>query len=206
MPGWDTGRPILHRLPGQNEGYDHEDPTSSPYPPVSDWLTQFWDELLIQTKEKFESFHANYLDPVTALPENLDWLAQMCGFTGAYWDASWPDATKRKLIAQSYLFIWPYKGTRAVLEFMYGEAFGLNARIYILGEFLAGVTQVPAAVGGETLRFYVRVPLLYLRTSPDWGLTDRLRRLYSPAYVDSSVVYERFYAGFSLAGEPVFDQ
>lgn len=204
MAGWDTGRPILHRLPGLNEGYDHDDPTSSPYPPVSDWLTVFWDELLIQTKEKFEAFYANYLNPATALPENLDWLAQLCGFTGDYWDTSWPVATKRKLIARSYDFIWPNKGTRAVLEFLYGEAFGLQARVYILGEFRADITTVPGLVGGETLRFFVLVPLTYLRTSIAWALVDRLRRLYSPVYVDSLVAYESFYAGFSLAGDPTF--
>lgn len=203
---WQQGQPITLRLPGENSGYrkDEEwegyDPELDP--PIAHWLQDPWDKLLMDTKAKIDGFPTNYLYPETAYAEALDWLAQFCGYTGDYWSSNWPIAAKRELLRRSYDFVWQNKGTRALLEWLLA-LFELECRVYLLGAFLAGDT-VPAIVGGEPFLYYLLVKLRYLRTSPEWALIERLNRLFGPVYAESRVCYERFYAGFSVAGDPVF--
>jgi hypothetical protein len=199
---WEQGRPIYKRLPIAEEKYQVADDTE--LDPVADWLTLPIDELLITIKLTTENFYADYLDPATAKLENLDWLAQLCGFTGEYWETSWTEAQKRALIANAFIFIWESKGTRAVLEFLL-VIFGIQGRLYLLGEFLAGRNKAGEALGGEALEYFLLLPLTYLRTSSQWRLATKFNRLYGPVYVSKSVCYSQFFAGFSICGDPVFD-
>lgn len=195
---WEEGRPIYKRLPAIAEQYVGN--------PVVDAITLPWDEVLMQSKLATDNFYTNFLNPTTALSQNLDWLAQLCGFVGEYWDSSWSDAIKRTLIANSYSYIWVSRGTRACLQYLF-SVFGLPAKIVVIGDFYAGITTLPAQIGGGNFQFFVTVPLSggFLRTSPQWALVDRLRRLYSPVFCDSRTCYaEGFIAGFSAAGDPCF--
>lgn len=198
-----ASRPIYHRLPIAEGKYQvHED--DAELEPVADWLTAPLDANLMDVKALLESFYADYLDPMTAKPDNLDWLAQVVGFTGEYWETSWSVAIKRELIRDSLAFIWQNKGTRALLEYLLG-VFGINGKIYQLGQFLAGRNRAGSALGGENLEYFLLLPLTYLRTSQEWRLANKINRLYSPVFVDSKVVYSQFHTGFSCAGEPCFD-
>ncbi len=196
MPGWNTGRPIYHRLPEESEAYQQN--------PLVDAITAPYDAILMQWKDMAENFERDFLDPDTCRSDALDWLAQLCGFTGEYWDSGWSDAQKRELIRRSHTFIWANKGTQILLEYLL-SVFAINARIYQLGLFLADINKAGDVVGGELLRYWILMPLDYLRTSKEWGLVERLNRLYMPCFADSRVVFERFYADFSVAGDPVFD-
>jgi phage tail P2-like protein len=206
--GWQAGRPIHDRLPGALEAYrkdqdwDGYNPTQDP--PIADWLTVPWDELLMATKAKVDGIPATLLNPLTAAPSNLDWLAQLCGFTGDYWDASWPVAIKRQLIGRSLSFIWESKGTRALLEWLL-NLFALEASIYQIGSWRAGVSKVGDPIGSaeEHLRYMLIVPLAYRRTSPEWQLVERLNRLYAPVYCESRICYDHWYAGVSAVGDPI---
>lgn len=200
---WETQRPIYHRLPIAEGKYQVADDDTE-LDPVADWLTKPLDANLISVKAAVQNFYQNYLDPDTANPENLDWLAQLCGFTGEYWETNWSVQSKRSLIKNSYTFIWENKGSRKVIEFML-STFALEGKIYLLGEFLAGRNLAGDALGGEALEYFLLVPLKYLRISYEWRLANKINRLYSPCYVKSLVCYSQFTAGFSAAGEPVFD-
>lgn len=206
---WQKGQPITLRLPGENSAYrkDEEwegyDPELDP--PIARWLEDPWDKLLTDSKDKIDNFHTNYLNPETCYPEALDWLAQFCGFTGDYWSSSWDEAVKRQLLLRSYEFIWVNKGSKQLLEWLL-EVFGLQARIYLLGQLLAGITPLPATLGGDPFRYWLLVRLRYLRTSPEWKLIEKLNRLFGPVYAESRVCYEYFYAGFSVAGDPCFSR
>lgn len=207
VDAWALARPILVRLPGESERY-YQDPSFEHDPeldpPIGDWLTVAADEDLMGAKALMERFYEDHLDPATALETSLDWLAQFAGFTGEYWDAEWPTSIKRELIANAYPFIWEHKGSRVLLEWLI-SLFTLNAYIYQVGEFLAGIDAVPKAVGGVQLEYYVLVPsMAYLRTSAEWALLRRLNNLYGPIYCKSLVCYDQFYAGFSVAGDLVF--
>ncbi|PHJ86313.1 hypothetical protein VF07_22420 [Nostoc linckia z6] len=119
MPSaWEQGRPIYKRLPIAEEKYQVS-PDDPELDPVADWLTLPIDEYLMAAKEAVDNFYTDYLDPVTAKTENLDWLGQLCGFTGEYWETSWSQEQKRSLITNAFTFIWESKGTRAVLEFLH---------------------------------------------------------------------------------------
>ncbi len=219
---WEQGRPIYKRLPIAEEKYqvshsvagvppvvgsDEPARVSADDPeldPVADWLTTPIDELLVAIKLVTQNFYTDYLDPETAKLENLDWLAQLCGFTGEYWETSWTETQKQALIANAFTFLWESKGTRAVLDFLL-LTFGIQGKIYLLGEFLAGRNKAGEALGGEALEYFLLLPLAYLRTSYQWRLASKFNRLYGPVYVKSTVCYSQFYAGFSVAGDPVFD-
>lgn len=203
---WERGEPIAYRLPGENCGYRKDEEwdlyVEEIDPPIARWLEVPWDQLLMDSKAKIDGFPENYLYPATAIASALDWLAQFCGYTGDYWSNDWPIPVKRELLLRSYDFVWQNKGTRALLEWLI-SLFGLECRVYLLGEFLAGQT-VPAIVGGDPFRYYLLVELAYLRTSKEWALLERLDRLFGPVYAKSRVCYKKFYAGFSVAGDPVF--
>lgn len=205
---WAVQRPIYKRLPGESQAY-YKDPDPDFYdpvtdPPIADWLTQWPDAELIKAKGLMDDFYFDYLNPVTCREDALDWLAQFAGFTGEYWDTSWPTEAKRALIANAYTFIWENKGSRAVMEWMIA-LFDLNASVYTVGVFLAGISKAGDTLGGRPLEFYLLIPgITYLRTSAEWALLEKLRVLYSPVYCKTQVCYDKFYAGFSVAGEPVF--
>jgi hypothetical protein len=204
---WETGKPIYDRLPGAEEGYriDEEAPGHNPEecPPVARWLTTPWDELLIELRGKIDGFPADALDPMTADEANLDWLAQFAGFTGRYWNSSYPVAAKRQLIANAYEFIWPMKGTKALIEWMIA-LFELDAEVYSLGAFRCNQNVIGDRLGGGALNYWVRTPLGYLRTFPQWILLEQINQLYGPAAAESSVVYDGFYCNFSVCGDPLF--
>jgi Phage tail protein (Tail_P2_I) len=195
MPGWSSGRPIYHRLPEESEAYQQN--------PLVDAITTPYDAILMEYKGLVENFERDFLDPDTARVDALDWLAQLCGFTGEYWDSSWTVAQKRELIKRSHSFIWANKGSQVLLEYLL-DVFSINARIYLLGQFLADINKIGDLLGGDLMRYYVMMPLEYLRTSREWELVERLNRLYMPCFADSRVVYEQFYCDFSVIGDPLF--
>ena len=194
---WSANRPIYGRLPEESQQYQGND--------LAEWLTDPWDTLLTDSRNLAQNFYTTHLNPATAAPANLDWLAQLSGYTGAYWDSQWPVAVKRTLIAEAFSRVWPGKGTRAVLEWVIA-LFGLEMRVYILGDFLAGINVAGDTLGTNSgFQYFLRVRLIYGRNGTEWALLERLNRLYSPVYVTSQVCYQQFYAGFSVAGDPVFD-
>lgn len=194
---WASNRPIYGRLPEESQQYQGND--------VADWLSLPWDELLTDSRDLAQNFYTTHLNPATAAAANLDWLAQLSGYTGAYWDSQWPVTVKRTLIAEAFSRVWPGKGSRAVLEWMIA-LFSLEMRVYILGDFLAGYNAAGDMLGSDSgFEYFLRVRLIYARNGTEWALLERLNRLYSPVYVTSQVCYQQFYAGFSVTGDPVFD-
>lgn len=195
---WQDGKPILGRLPIESQQYQGNE--------VVEWLVDPWDRLLVAARDQGVNLYRDYFDPATCKAEAIDWLAQIAGFTGQYWDASWPLDVKRTLIAEAYLRIWPTKGSRDLLDWLIA-LFELQAQVYLLGDFLAGISVAGDPIGsGEGFQYWIRVPLAYLRTGASWKLVEKLNDLYGPVYCESQVCYDQFYAGFSAAGDPVFDE
>lgn len=205
---WASQRPVYSRLPGVNEGYrKDEDPNvvrDDPVdPPIAKWLTDFWDALLIEKKAQLDDIRDRQFDPLECDPEWLDLLAVMSGFTEEYWDKAWPDDVKRQLIANSMSLIWSNKGSKEVLEFLL-NAFGLEYDIWQGDQFLAGIDVAGSEVGSPQWRYVIRVGLIYLRNSYEFKLAEKLNGLYGSLFTDNRVAYKQFYAGFSIAGDPVF--
>ena len=194
---WQRGRPIYNRLPIDSEQYQSN--------PIVDAITKPFDDILIQYKASVDNFERDFLDPTTARSDALDWLAQLVGFTGRYWDHSWADAQKRLLIANSHSFIWSNKGTYRLLCWLLNTVFALNATIYSVGDFLADINGADDYIGGDNLSYYILMPIADETISHEWRLAERLNLLYMPAFCDSAVVYDGFYADLSRSDDPVFD-
>lgn len=192
---WETGRPIYSRLPGINGGYTDNAP--------ADWLTDFWDGLLVALKGKIDDL-PRQLNPDTCDPDWLDFLAPLCGFTGEYWDKAWSEDRKRSLLRNSYTLIWSNKGSEAVLSFLL-DTFDINHEIWLGDSFLLGVTELPGTLGSPEWQYYILLPLQYLRESVEFRLVEKLNRLYGPVFADSTVAYDAFYCGFSVCGDPIFE-
>lgn len=195
---WSSSRPVYQRLPGINGGYYSEDGNNP-----ADWLTQFVDVLLVETKAKIDDL-PRQLNPDTCDPEWLDFLAGLCGLTGEYWDTAWPESIQRSLIRSAFPTLWANKGSKQVIEYLL-NLFGISHDIWLGSAAYADIALADiATVGTPQWRYVIRLPLLYLRDSPEFKLAEKLNRLYGPVFCDSRVCFKEAYADFAVCGDPVF--
>lgn len=172
---------------------------------VAQWLSTPWDKFLYGLKAKIDEIFLRQLDPETCDHEWLDYLAALSGFVGDYWDARWDEGIKRTLIKQGLGFLWVRRGTRGVLDFVLKLFLGNQFDIWTESEFRADVTPLDAELGEPEFRYFIRLPLTFLRGGEEFRLAERINRLYGAFYCDSEVIYDGFYADFSTVGDPVFD-
>lgn len=95
----DISRPIYNRLPGVSGRYNDQDSPENP----SKWLVSGADEVLSYSKILIDRFYEMYLDPDTAYPLCLDWIAQHMGFVGGMWDLEWDSTVKRLLLKNAHV-------------------------------------------------------------------------------------------------------
>ena len=197
MAGWSTNRPIYDRLPSDSERYNGN--------PVVDAITAPFDSILVSYKSAIDNFERDFLNADTARSDALDWLGQLCGFTGKFWQADWTDAQKRLLIKNSHSFIWANKGTERLLIWLL-SVFAIDATVYSVNDFLADLSAADDdSVGGSQLEYFIVMSLVYETFSPQWKLAEKLNYLYMPLFCDSDCVYDGFYADLSKTGDPIFD-
>ena len=197
MSGWSSNRPIYDRLPSDSERYNGN--------PIVDAITKPIDSILVSYRAALSNFERDFLDPDTARSDALDWLGQLCGFTGKFWQADWTDAQKRLLIKNSHSFIWANKGTERLLIWLL-SVFAIDATVLSTGDFLADINAADDdSVGGDQLQYYLLMPITYQTTDRAWLLATRLNDLYMPVFCDSAIVYASFMADLSSADDPTFD-
>jgi len=197
MSAWSEGRPIFLRLPSDAERYQGN--------PAVDAITAPFDSILVSYKAAIDNFERDFLNADTARSDALDWLGQLCGFTGKFWQADWTDAQKRLLIKNSHSFIWANKGTERLLIWLL-SVFAIDATVLSTGDFLADINAADDdSVGGDQLQYYLLMPITYQTTDKAWLLATRLNDLYMPVFCDSAIVYASFMADLSSADDPTFD-
>lgn len=98
-PYIDISRPVYNRLPGISGAYNSQDEPDNP----SKWLVSGADESLSHSKTLIDRFYSIYLDPETAYPLCLDWIAQHMGFVGGMWDLDWDSSVKRLLLKNAHV-------------------------------------------------------------------------------------------------------
>jgi hypothetical protein len=190
MTGWDTGRPIFHRLPV--EGYQNNE--------VADWLTQWVDIKLMEKKAQLEGL-PDKLTVAGCPVEWLDYLAFLVGLSGDYWDTKWTPAVKRSYLT-NFKYLWDNRGTFASLQ----RAFEIHEypfKIWKRGSIRLPF-RIPKPFGREDLRFFVRLPVSYTRSGTDFKTVEKLTRNFTSVVARGRVVYNRFYLGRSVLGEPFF--
>lgn len=220
---WRDNRPFFNLLPGV---YREAELSENP----SHFLSGYFDESLMGLKDKLTSFYANYLDPDNAPSEWLDWLGQLCGFTDTFWNPSWEDSIKRRLIKDSFTRIWSERGTRAGIDYWFdtldlatfnpdhdstdpGAALwgyippgdDIRDSIYLVDYFRAGESSVLRPIGGEAYRYYIRLNESDDRSGYNFLESRRLGELNAPAWSDDSIGYRYWFVGQSQIGEATFD-
>lgn len=204
---WKLNRPVYLRLPEESGAYQGNE--------IVDAITIPWDETIVEIKNKLLSFNDDFINPETAREDVLDWLGQLCGFTGEYWDKTWDTNIKRELIKNSHTKIWPYRGTVLLLQYLL-DLFGIDAVVYVENVWFIGITAIGSPIGGRTLYYAIKLFVhetrdkqFYLRNSPEWKFIDKLNRLYMPCWCGSIpkngnfIHYEKFIIGVSAVGDPL---
>lgn len=194
---WASKRPIYARLPGVNGQYQSEEGET-----IANWLTAHSDRILVDVQGKVldmpRQLSAQFCDE-----SFLDFLAVLGGFTGEYWDKNWT-ANQKRLILIKTNWIWENKGSKIVISYLI-DAFNIDHSVWEESAFYAGVTILPGAIGEPDFRYMVTMPLKYLRNSNEFKLAEKINHLFGPIVCESRVCYEKFYAGFSVAGDPCFN-
>lgn len=205
MPNaWSEQRPVFRRLP--IFGWQDADP------PVADWIVGAYDEVLIEIQQAILNFERDFIVPETARSDALDWLAQLMGYTGEYWDTQWSDTVKRRLIADAQTVVWRYKGTFYLLQYLIG-VFELESRIKLRLQWRIGTSKIGDAIGGGLLVYALilgsNTTPGYVRDSSEWRLLERLNRLFMPCWCQPETLngnylhYHRWRVGRSAVGDPI---
>jgi phage tail P2-like protein len=202
MSAWDEERPIFKRLP--HYGWQDNE--------IADWITAAYDAVLIELKQAILNFPRDFIDPETCRSDALDWLAQLMGYTGDYWDTTWNDEIKRQLIKEAQTVVWRYKGSYYLLDYLF-QIFGLNVQIKLQGQWTIGLSKVGDAIGGPLMLYSLVIgdndTPRYVRASQEWRLIERLNRLYMPCWCapvtlnGSYLHYHRWRVGMSIVGDPL---
>jgi hypothetical protein len=173
-------RPIYSRLPDCYKPEDGEEEA------ISDWLTYYFDQLLIGTKDKADNLSIN-LDPLTCDVEWLSFLAPLCGWYGI-WDETWDTEAKRTLLSNSYTLIWPNKGSLEVLDFVL-DTLGVRHLIKLGQSFLVDISLVGDPIGSIAWNYDILLPSEY-HGQPEYKLTERINRLFGPCWCESSIIFD----------------
>lgn len=177
-------RPVFARLPGINGGYTDNSPT--------DWLTDYWDGLLLELKAKAEEAAGRQMNPLTCDPEWLDYLAPLAGFDANHWQIKWSEQTKRTLISNAFTLIWKDKGSREVLSLVLG-AVGLRHEVIVQGDFLVGISEVGDPIGELPWDYTIFLPPEYQYREEE-QLAQWVNERFGPCWCRSRIVFdpERF--------------
>ena len=187
---WAGGRPVREALPGMNEAYQTQ---------VGDWLTEFSDSVLIRSKFIVVDDGERQVDPLSCDVLWLDLLAPLCGWYG-YWDESWPETSKRQLLANSYTKVWPYHGTSGTLSFVL-NTLGITHVITQGESFIIGRNEVGDALGEIAWQYDIVLPTSLFQ-SDEARLARRINRLFGPLWTKSQIIFDDSY--FSETGFPLF--
>ncbi|AUT00915.1 hypothetical protein CLI64_11170 [Nostoc sp. CENA543] len=185
---WDTGRPIFSRLPDVYQ--DNQ---------VADWLTVFFDELLVGTKTLVDSI-PRQLNPTTCDAVWLDQIAPLFGFSSLYWDRGWPEASKRLLLANAYTIIWAKRGTRESISFVL-DALNIQHEIWEGSSFILGSSQVSIdRLGDGAWEYKILLPRRYPFNGQEFQLARKINYLFGNVWCESEVTYRDTITGSDFPG------
>lgn len=183
-------KPASGLLPGVNGGYTDN--------VVSQWLMSPPDKLLLEIRDKIDDF-PRQLNPLTCDANMLDYLSAMFGYTGEYWDRTWPESAKRQLLAQAFPLIWPRKGTSLVLSFIL-NLFDIKHIIQEGESFIVGRNVIGDPLGVIAWDYKILLPYKYYAT-PVETLTRRIDYLFGPCWCTRELVFStEFFNTYQILG------
>jgi Phage tail protein (Tail_P2_I) len=173
-------RPLFSRLPGVQGQYSRNS--------VVDSITKFWDEFLVFQKSQVDLLFTQNLNPLTCDSEYLDYLAYMSGFNDRYWERSYPDSAKRKLIDGAFKVIWRRFGTFQSLGYVI-DCFDIKNRIQKTGDYTVGESLVGDVIGDLGFNYTIFLPTIY-QGQAESRRVEQLNFLYGIGYADYSIIYD----------------
>jgi hypothetical protein len=191
---WDFNRPIYNKLPVASENWQGNE--------LVDWLTGFWDDLLVKHKE-------NLSDPVDWLgepdsidPIYLDWVGiGLCGY-GNVWDKDWGTEIKREMI-RNFPDIMRFRGSLNSCQKLVESVDSNVTVLSYSGQARAGIDLAGVAVCGgyDPTHYSIIVPPNLPRNGRVWYWLERLKIGFFPMGAITSRVQHPSLAGYSLAGD-----
>lgn len=193
---WDNNRPILDKLPLISEQWRGN--------AVVDWLTGFWDELLIQHRDNLTNPTDWIGTPDQISPIYLDWVGVgLCGF-GQVWDAGWGTEIKRRMIA-GFVDILKYRGSldscTSIVRAIEPTADVLSFSGMPRADF--SLADVAVCGGEDPTHYLIVVPPSLPRNGKVWYWLENMRRQFFPIGSRFSRVQHPTLAGYSVAGDSV---
>ncbi len=148
-------------------------------------LTIVLSDKLTELKEKLYIYELSYLNPNTAQAEWLDSIAYWHGW-GDFWDSSWSDKIKRKLLTNSD-FIWRNRGNRLILPFLF-DIFELDARLEPETGFTLSSDLVPEFFTNEPFAYRITYNSNYTTSSKDYQLILNLSNFFLPCWISLRLI------------------
>lgn len=196
---WDNNRPIRDKLPVISEQWRAN--------AVVDWLTGFWDELLVEHKQNLTN-PSDWLGvPDQIHPIYLDWVGLgLCGF-GTVWDEGWAVDIKRRMI-QRFPQILRYRSSLESCT-QITQAIEPNAQVLTFSGYpRAGVSLAGIALcgGDDPTHYLIVLPTSTRRNGKVWYWLERMRVQFLPVGGKFSRVQHPSLSGYSVAGDSVTGQ
>jgi len=176
---WQLQQPIYSRLPGYHGDYSRNDTVKH--------IVQYWDEFLVFQKTKVDDLLTKNLDPLLCDAEYLDFLAYLSFYNKRFWDKTWKESAKRKLINGSNL-VWNFFGTFTSLGYVI-SCFDIKHQLQNVGDFIVGISQVGDPLGDITWSYRIYLPSIYQGTETE-DLVHRLNYLFGVGYCESEVIFD----------------
>ncbi|NJN88912.1 MAG: hypothetical protein HC878_00055 [Leptolyngbyaceae cyanobacterium SL_5_14] len=173
---WSEGKPVLARLP---QRYKSNNLTS--------WIVNYWDAFLVFQKYQVDALLEKNLNGKTCDSEYLDFLGYLSFYNARFWDSSWEDAAKRKLICGSDI-VWNYFGTFTSLSYVL-SAFDIKHKLQNVGDFIVDVSQVGDPLGDITWSYRIYLPTEYQGTETEEKV-KKLNYLFGVGYCESEIIFD----------------
>lgn len=147
-------------------------------------------------QNKINQFISDWINPNTALEENLDNYLRLQLNFGAFWRKDWSIAAKRWL-CKHYRWVWGAASrvdgcdrpnyTRAGIERLF-LVFELNARFKRVGDFLLGSSSVNVdSLGGQPLSLTIECASTYQPYSMEFQTLEMIRRTFISCTLDVQI-------------------
>lgn len=194
---WEFDRPIYHKLPTDSGDWQGN--------PVVDYLTSFWDSLLVETKRMIDNpeqwigaASQGKIDPYF-----LDWIGiGLCGYS-VFWHPDLPIDVKMRLISNQ-----PAISDRTSLSAALAVVKALDPDIEIERVKLAraGVARAGLSYTYQPRdnRYWITIPHTIKRGSLLWSVLERVIWNWLPIGL-GRVQYAPTAAGLTVAGDSVFN-
>lgn len=191
MNHWSNDKPITDNLPGFNGKYNRNN--------VTQWITSYFDEFLVDTKNSVTLIQ-EYLENLDIAPDKyLDFFGNLAGFTGPYWEITYPKSLKIALI-QKANWIWSNKGSKEVLSYVLTH-YGLENIVVNDGAFIIGSNVIGDRLGERPWSYLIYTNPRQLNYDFLSKKIPLFQRLYAPLWARGTIIedFSRF-AKFRILG------